>query len=88
MHQLPARLFSAIRSHAARIIALGLLVGLVALRIADPVFVSTIRNQSFDLYQRIATRPYTPQPVVIADIDEKSLAEHGQWPLPETASPT
>lgn len=81
---LPARLRSALRNNAARGLALLLLVVLVGLRIADPVFVSTIRNQSFDLYQRLAPRPYTPQPVAIVDIDEASLARYGQWPWPRT----
>lgn len=84
MPLLPARLRSALRNNAARGLALLLLVVLVGLRIADPVFVSTIRNQSFDLYQRLAPRPYTPQPVAIVDIDEQSLARYGQWPWPRT----
>lgn len=69
---------------AARLVGLSLLTALLVLRWADPVIVSNIRNQGFDLYQRISPRPYTPQPVVIADIDEASLARFGQWPWPRT----
>ncbi len=60
-----------------------LLVGL-AVRIFDPPFVETLRVKTFDLYQRIAPRPAKPYPVAIIDIDEKSLAEIGQWPWPRS----
>ncbi|WP_457938315.1 CHASE2 domain-containing protein [Mesorhizobium sp. 10J20-29] len=68
----------------ARLAGLGLLVLLVAIRIADPLFLSTMRNQSFDLYQRLNPRPQVKQPVVVVDIDEKSLAGVGQWPWPRS----
>lgn len=44
------------------------------------------RIQSFgsDLMQRTLPRPVTELPVVIVDIDEASLARHGQWPWPRT----
>ena len=68
----------------ARLAGLGLLMLLVAIRIADPLFLSTIRNQSFDLYQRLNPRPHVKQPVVVVDIDEKSLDQLGQWPWPRS----
>ncbi len=60
------------------------LIGFVGLRIWDPAPVAALRLQGFDLYQRIKPRPYTPQPVVIVDIDDESLKEFGQWPWPRT----
>lgn len=46
--------------------------------------VSNLRNQSFDYYQKLKPRDYTPQPVRIIDIDEESLQKIGQWPWPRT----
>jgi adenylate cyclase len=58
-----------------------LLVGAVLLRQADPPQIQAVRNFVFDNYQRMEPRPYNDQlPVRIADIDEKSLAQIGQWP--------
>ncbi|MCB1455325.1 MAG: adenylate/guanylate cyclase domain-containing protein [Nitratireductor sp.] len=68
----------------SRLFGIALLVGLLALRIFDPVFVQTVRNQSFDLYQRIHPREFSKFPVAIADIDESSLKKYGQWPWPRT----
>ncbi|MEH6405089.1 MAG: adenylate/guanylate cyclase domain-containing protein [Sneathiella sp.] len=43
--------------------------------------VEGIRNRSFDIYQRLDPRiPSKSSPVVVVDIDEKSLAAVGQWP--------
>ena len=68
----------------SRILALGVLTLLIALRIADPSLVLSVRNQSFDFFQRIKPRDITPQPIAIIDIDDRSLAEIGQWPWPRT----
>lgn len=67
-----------------RIVALAVLIGLVMIRIVDPTPVKISRAQSFDLYQRIKPRVYTPQPVAILDINEESIRELGQWPWPRT----
>ncbi len=71
-------------SAGVRGLAFVLLAALLALRVWDPAPVQLIRLQAFDLYQRIAPRKPTSFPVVIVDIDEKSLAELGQWPWPRT----
>jgi len=43
--------------------------------------VEGIRNRSFDIYQRLDPRVSSNvSPVVVVDIDEKSLASVGQWP--------
>src|SRR5712664_1030929 len=68
----------------ARLICLALLIGLAALRIADPAPVEEIRVRTFDTFQRIDPRVKTARPVTIVDVDEKSLAKLGQWPWPRT----
>lgn len=67
-----------------RLVALAVLIGLVMIRIADPTPVKISRAQSFDLYQRVKPRVYTPQPVAILDINEDSIRKLGQWPWPRT----
>ncbi|MCR9125638.1 MAG: adenylate/guanylate cyclase domain-containing protein [Rhodobacteraceae bacterium] len=67
-----------------RLAGLALLVTLIALRIADPVFVERLRLQAFDSYQQIKPRDRAPVPVAIIDVDDRSLAEIGQWPWPRT----
>jgi adenylate cyclase len=68
----------------ARLLCLALLVGFVALRVADPAGVEELRVRTFDLFQVIQPRVKTVRPVTIVDIDEKSLAKLGQWPWPRT----
>ncbi len=64
--------------------ALILLLALAALRIADPPPVQELRVRVFDLFQVLHPREATQRPVVIVDIDEKSLKKIGQWPWPRT----
>ncbi len=68
----------------ARLVCLALLIGLAALRIADPAPVEEIRVRTFDTFQRIDPRVKTARPVTIVDIDEASLAKLGQFPWPRT----
>ncbi len=68
----------------ARAVALVLLVALAALRIADPLPIQELRVRVFDLFQVLQPRDATQRPVVIVDIDEKSLRTVGQWPWPRT----
>lgn len=66
-------------------VAFLVLLGALALRIADPAAVSRLRDFAFDSYQRIQPRTYNPEtPVRIVDIDEAALQEYGQWPWPRT----
>ena len=67
-----------------RAVCLVLLAGLVVFRVWDPLPLRVVRLRTFDFYQRMA--PFHPKihPVVIADIDEKSLKTYGQWPWPRT----
>ena len=68
----------------ARLVCLGLLIGLAALRIADPAPIQELRVRTFDTFQVIEPRIKTARPVTIVDIDERSLAKFGQWPWPRT----
>ena len=69
----------------ARLACLALLIGIAMLRIADPGPIQELRVRTFDTFQRIDPRIKTARPVVIVDIDEKSLASKlGQWPWPRT----
>jgi adenylate cyclase len=68
----------------ARLVCLALLVGLAALRIADPAAIEELRVRTFDTFQVIDPRVKTAKPVAIVDIDEKSLAKLGQWPWSRT----
>jgi len=67
-----------------RVLALGLLVLLLAVRVWDPAPLETLRLKTFDLYQIAEPRAPSNQPIVIVDIDEESLAALGQWPWPRT----
>ena len=64
----------------ARGLALILLIALAALRVADPIPIQELRIRVFDLFQMLHPREATQRPVVIVDIDEKSLKAVGQWP--------
>src|ERR1700736_644860 len=68
----------------ARMVCLALLIGLAALRIADPAPIEELRVRTFDTFQLIDPRVKTARPVAIVDIDENSLAKLGQWPWPRT----
>jgi adenylate cyclase len=68
----------------ARLLCLAILVGLAALRIADPAPIEELRVRTFDTFQRMDPRVKTARPVTIVDIDEKSLAKFHQWPWPRT----
>jgi adenylate cyclase len=71
-------------SGRGRAIGAFLLLGLLALRYEDPPLVEAVRLRSFDMLQRLAPRLETRFPVLIVDIDERSLKELGQWPWPRT----
>lgn len=59
-----------------------LILILAVVRIADPGPVTALREAAFDGLQRIAPRAAPDMPVRVVDIDERSLAEIGQWPWP------
>jgi adenylate cyclase len=67
-----------------RSFGLSLLALLLLIRVWDPHPLEELRLRSFDLYQNISPRQSTVRPVVIVDIDEKSVGAFGQWPWPRT----
>src|ERR1700752_1054234 len=70
----------------ARLVCLLLLVCFAALRGWDPHPVQELRVRTWDYFQLFQPRVKAMRPVVIVDIDEKSLADPrlGQWPWPRT----
>jgi adenylate cyclase len=63
----------------------GFLALFVAVGVANPFFVQSIRLLAFDSLQNLAPRAYDiRQPVRVVDIDDKSLEKLGQWPWPRT----
>jgi adenylate cyclase len=68
----------------SRLMCIGLLIGIAALRIADFGPIEEFRVRTFDFYQKFDPRVKTARPVTIVDIDEASLKKFGQWPWPRT----
>jgi len=54
------------------------------LQLSNPLPVQTLRNATFDQFQRFKPRTYQDAPVRIIDIDDESLKRLGQWPWPRT----
>jgi len=79
----PRRLLSRTRGIFAapgRFPALVVLAALAIVRALDPATVQSLRLRGFDFLEQIAPRKYQPLPVAIVTIDDKSLAQYGQWP--------
>lgn len=55
-----------------------MLAALCALIVASPPFVVALREGMVDLQQRAHPRERLSAPVTIVEIDERSLAAHGQ----------
>jgi adenylate cyclase len=68
----------------ARPFCVALLIALAVLRAADPAPVEEVRARIFDSFQVIEPRVKTAKPVIIVDIDERSIAKIGQWPWSRT----
>ncbi len=84
-HSIRRRVLRVLRRFGVgRVLGLAILVAVFAVRVWDPAPVRTLRLHTFDLYQSIHPRVSPPQPVLIVDIDEESLAKYGQWPWPRT----
>lgn len=61
---------------------LGIVLGMVLLRAADPYPLQALREIAFDFYQQSQPRAAADFPIRVVDIDEASLGEVGQWPWP------
>lgn len=60
--------------------ALATLTLLLAIRVADPTFVESVRLRYFDTL--ITSKAPTQNNIYTVNIDEASLDRYGQWPLP------
>ena len=60
---------------SARVLGVGLLTALLALRLHDPGPLEELRLRTFDLFQLISPRVAEKRPVVIVDIDEDKPAQ-------------
>src|SRR3546814_10550654 len=60
------------------------LAGLLVVQAWDPPPLRTLRLKTFDLYQTPKPRQAQPQPIIVVDIDDETLAAVGQWPWPRT----
>ncbi len=80
------RWFRGAMMQSGRLTTLLVLLGLLFVRIDDPVALQVLRARVFDFYQVLKPRE-TPaeSPVVVLDIDQKSINELGQFPWPRTA---
>lgn len=70
--------------HGRPLAALVLALAAILLAIVEPRPVERLRHAGFDAYQRLLPREREKAPAIIVEIDEKSLAAHGQWPWPRT----
>lgn len=59
------------------LVTLALVIGI---RVADPAFVESVRLRYFDTL--IASKAPTENRIVTVNIDEATLDQYGQWPLP------
>lgn len=55
---------------------------ILSIRIADPVFIESVRLRYFDTL--ITQKTPTENNIYTVNIDEPSLEKYGQWPLPRT----
>jgi Predicted transmembrane sensor domain len=73
------------RGWLALLFGLAVIAGLTLLRAADPYALVVAREATFDTFQQWRPRQAPDGlPIRIIDIDEKSLAELGQWPWPRS----
>lgn len=68
----------------ARFLPALVLVGALALRVAEPAAVEDLRFRVFDGFQRLQPRPAEAMPVRVVDLDDATLTRFGQWPWPRT----
>lgn len=54
------------------------------IRLIDPLPLKALRLSYFDQLQQTYPREWQDLPVRVVDLDEASLAKHGQWPWPRT----
>ena len=73
------------RLRRPRVLGAILVVALAGLHhFADTPLQAWLRNAWFDAYQIMMPRERVSAPAVVVAVDEKSLAQLGQWPWPRT----
>jgi adenylate cyclase len=72
------------KSAMVAMLAAAILIVMTLLRSYDPGPIVHLRERTFDIYQQLQPRPYADFPVRVIDIDEASLAKHGQFPWPRS----
>ncbi|MBN9068046.1 MAG: adenylate/guanylate cyclase domain-containing protein [Rhizobiales bacterium] len=63
------------------LVVLALVIGVA---LARPLALAHLSDLVFDGYQRLEPREEAGAPVVVVDIDERSITKIGQWPWPRT----
>lgn len=67
------------------VLPLGVILGLLAVQYADPLYRARIRDLAFDQLQKLHPAPYVDAiPVRVVAVDDASLRAVGQWPWPRT----
>lgn len=74
----------AAKARSGRVLAVAVIPALLLVRVIDAAPVEALRLRVFDAYQAWHPRAPASRKVVIADIDERSLAAFGQWPWART----
>ena len=83
--EVPARVAWGARLRRPRLLGAILIAALAGLhQFANTPVQSWLRNAWFDAYQVMMPRTRVSAPAVIVAVDEKSLAQLGQWPWPRT----
>ncbi len=76
------RLFTHLRRSILYLLPLTVLLAAIGARIAASDLLDRLSLIAFDVYQRALPRAPGHSPIRIVDIDDKSLAQIGQWPWP------
>lgn len=66
------------------VIGLAVLAAFAALVGLQPSWSARLQSAWFDAYQAFEPRKVVTTPAIVVEIDEKSIAQLGQWPWPRT----
>jgi len=80
----PSRPPSHRRTTAVGLALLAVLAALIATGTGSEPWNARLQGAWFDAYQSVMPRAPAAEPVTVVDIDERSVAQLGQWPWPRT----
>ncbi len=83
-HSAAMRILARFRRGVIYLLPLAVLAAAIGARLAAPDLLERLSLIAFDLYQRAAPRRPGNAPIRIVDVDDRSLAQIGQWPWPRT----